>query len=178
MQHEIFLVAKIEAQISGKRAATLRRGRSMAKWLKTIAALLIFVAAYFLISAVIYLLVLYINGGSIFSEMNWRTFAIAAFANAWAGYLGVFAGRVILDRWFESYSLRFVGIAFIVLLGIWFVPLTLIYLAGGILILLSEILPDWPPEGEFPEYVLGLVRAVVAVVCAWMMLVRRDAKFE
>lgn len=150
-------------------------GVSMSKWLKAIVSLLIFIAAYFLVSAIIYLIVLYINSGSLFSPINWRAFAIAAFANAWAGYLGVYAGQKILDKWLEPYPVRFVRTAFIALLGIWFVPLTLIYAAGGILILLGEGLADWPLEGEFQEYILGLIRAVVAVVCAWVMLVKRDA---
>lgn len=148
----------------------------MSRWFKAIAALLIFIAAYFLVSALIYLIVLYINDGSLFSAMDWRALGISAFANAWAGYLGVYAGREILDRWLEPSPARFVGIAFIALLGIWFVPLTLIYISGGILILLGEGSADWPPEGEFQEYILGLVRGVVAAVCAWVMLVKRDAK--
>lgn len=149
-------------------------GRS--KWLKATAAFLIFVVAYFLVSALIFLIVLYINGGSVFSEMNWRAFGIAAFANAWAGYLAVFAGREILDRWLESYPMRFVGISFIVLLSLWFVPLTLIYIAGGVGMLSGMDLEGWPPEGELSEFFLGLVRAVVAVVCTWVMLVKRDAR--
>lgn len=152
-------------------------GRSMSKWFKAIAALLIFIAAYFLVSAMIYLIVLYINGGSIFSAMDWRAFGISAFANAWAGYLGVYAGREILDRWLKPYPARFVGIAFIALLGIWFVPLTLIYVAGGITILAGGVdLGDWPPEGELGEYFLGLVRAIVTVICTWVMLVKREVK--
>ncbi len=147
----------------------------MRKSFKAIAALLAFVAVYFLVSTLIYLTVLYINGGSVFSPMNWRAYGIAAFANAWAGYLGVVAGRALLGAYLKPYPPRFVGISFVSLLGLWFIPLTLIYLAGASAIFFGGgDMGDWPPEGELGEYFLGLVRAIVAVVCAWVMLVKRD----
>lgn len=143
----------------------------MPKFLKAIAALLIFVAVYFLISGIIFLVIFYTLG----SPTDWRLFTVGAFANAWAAGYGVYAGRGILDKFFSPYSARFVGVAFIVLLGLWFVPHTLIYAAGALALFSGvEGLENWPPEGELSEYFLGLVRAVVAVSCAWGMLVKRQ----
>lgn len=142
----------------------------MKKWLKALAALLAFIAVYFLVSAIVFLII-YVTLGS---PTDWRLITVGALANAWAAGYGVYAGRGLLDRYFVPYPSRFVGIAFVALLGVWFVPLTLIYIAGGVLLLLGEGSPGWPPEGEFSEYFLGLVRAIVATICAWVMLVRRS----
>ena len=143
----------------------------MRKSFKAIAALLTFVAVYFLVSGIVFLVIYFTLG----SPTDWRLFTIGAFANAWAAGYGVYAGRGILDKYFAPYPERFVGVSFIVLLAVWFVPLTLIYVAGGISILSRVEIRNWPPEGDLGEYFLGLVRAVVAVICSWAMLVKRAA---
>jgi hypothetical protein len=123
----------------------------MSKSLKAIAALLIFVAIYFLVSSLIFSVVYYTLG----APTNWRLFTVGAFANAWAAGFGVSAGRGLLDKFLAPYPARFVGIAFIALLGLWFVPLTLIYASGAIAILFGGAdMGDWPPEGELGEYFL------------------------
>ena len=52
------------------------------------------------------------------SLSGWRAFALSAFANAWGAVFGVSAGRGVLDDFMTPYPTRFVGIAFISLLGI------------------------------------------------------------
>lgn len=73
------------------------------------------------------------------------------------------------------YPVRFVGIAFISLLGIWFIPLTLIYAIGGVGYFLGDDLGDWPPEGELGQYFVGITRSIVATICTWLMLIKRQA---
>jgi hypothetical protein len=144
----------------------------MSKSFKAITALLVFIAIYFLISAIVFLIIYFTLG----SPTDWRLIIVGAFANAWAAGYGVYAGRGLLDRYLAPYPSRFVGIAFIALLALWFIPLTLIYLLGAAAFLYGGIdLEGWPPEGELAEYFLGLVRAAVAVICTWVMLVKRDA---
>ena len=117
----------------------------MRKSFKAIAALLTFIAVYILVSGIVFLIIYVILG----SPTDWRLVTVGAFANAWAAGYGVYAGRGLIDKYFVPYSVRFVGIAFIVLLGIWFVPLTLIYIAGATSIFFGGVdLGDWPPEGE------------------------------
>jgi hypothetical protein len=158
---------------SERHFASAAVGAGKPKWIKTTSALLTFVATYLLVSTMVFLIVLYFDGGSVFSALDGRAFGIALLADAAAGYLGVVAGRKVLDNWLEPYPQRFVGIAFIVLLAIWFIPLTLIYVFGGVAAVGGLDLGHWPPDGEFAEYFLGLVRAIVAVICTWVMLVKR-----
>lgn len=153
---------------------TERKRTRVDRSFKAVLAVIAFVAVYFLTSVVAYVLVLYINGGSVFSLSGWRAFGVAAFANAWAGYLGVVAGLALLDAFLAPYPTRIVGITFIALLGIWFVPLTLVYAIGTIGFFSGEDLGSWPPEGELGQYFLGLTRAIVATICAWLMLVKRQ----
>ena len=111
----------------------------------SVAALLIFIAIYFLVSAIVFFVVYYTLG----APTNWRLITVGAFANAWAAGFGVYAGREFLDKYLAPYPARFVGIAFIVLLGLWFVPLTLIYVVGAISIFFGGVdMGDWPPRGN------------------------------
>lgn len=147
----------------------------MVKSLKAVAALLIFVVVYFAVSTLVYVIVIYFNGGSVLSLSGWRAFSLAAFANAWGAVFGVSAGRALLDHFMTPYFTRFVGIAFISLLGIWFIPLTLIYAIGGAGYFMGDDLGDWPPEGEFEQYFVGVTRSIVATICAWFMLIKRNS---